>query len=67
MGGKIWQVQRPGVAPVNGHSSEVDGSQFAPVRVIRNDGDLKQLRGMLLAAYWELTTGLPVSELGGTA
>lgn len=63
MGGTIWQVVRPGVEPVNGHSSENDGAQFAPSHVISNDGDLKQLRSVCLAAYWKLETGLDASEL----
>lgn len=45
MGGDIWQVVRPGVAAGStGHSSDVDGSQFAPDRVIVNDGTLEDLQ-----------------------
>jgi hypothetical protein len=67
MGGSIWQVVRPGAGAVNSHSSEVAGAEFEPARVIRNDGDLRQLRSTVLAAYWNLDTGLDVSELTGAA
>lgn len=43
--GEIWQVVRPGVtAGGTGHSSDTDGSQFSPDRVILNDGTLEDLR-----------------------
>lgn len=64
MGGKLWQVTRPGVAPVNPHASETDGAQFAPDCVIANDGDLQALRVKVLRAYWEAETGLSACELG---
>lgn len=45
LGGEIWQVVRPGVAAGGtGHASDVDGSQFAPDRVIVNDGSLEDLQ-----------------------
>lgn len=44
LGGVIWQVQRPGWAPVNSHASEVTGAEFAPERVIDNGGTLVDLR-----------------------
>lgn len=45
MGGEIWQIVRPGVvAGGTGHKSDNDGSQFAPDRVIVNDGGLEDLQ-----------------------
>lgn len=52
MGGKIWQVKRPGTqhdAP--GHASEVNGAQFAPDAVINNSYDIRHLQQMVLGAY----------------
>lgn len=44
LGGTLWQLQRPGLQPVEGrHPSAVSGSEFAPETVIENDGDLVQL------------------------
>lgn len=43
-GGEIWQVARPGFDAHGGHASDVDGSRFAPDRVIHNTGSLDDLR-----------------------
>lgn len=44
LGGEIWQIVRPGVvAGSTGHKSDTDGSEFAPDRVIVNDGSLEDL------------------------
>lgn len=48
LGGEIWQIVRPGVvAGCTGHKSDTDGSEFAPDRVIVNDGSLEDLRKCL--------------------
>lgn len=48
LGGEIWQIVRPGFAAGStGHKSDTDGSEFAPDRVIVNDGDLEDLRKCL--------------------
>lgn len=48
LGGEIWQIVRPGVAAGGtGHKSDTDGSEFAPDRVIVNDGGLEDLRKCL--------------------
>lgn len=48
LGGEIWQIVRPGVAAGGtGHKSDTDGSDFAPDRVIVNDGSLEDLRKCL--------------------
>lgn len=41
-GGTVWRVERPGVGPVNGHSSE-SGDGIEPDRVIVNGGSLADL------------------------
>lgn len=53
LGGQIWQVVRPGHEPPRtGHASETTGDEFAPDRVLVNDGSLDELRAAALAA-WE--------------
>ena len=53
LGGQIWQVVRPGHEPPRtGHASETTGDEFAPDRVLVNDGSLDDLRVAALAA-WE--------------
>lgn len=48
LGGHVWQVVRPGVvAGGTGHESDHDGTRFAPVRVINNNGTLEDLRKCL--------------------
>lgn len=66
-GGHIWQVRRPGVEPINGHVSEVDGSQFTPSAVLVNDGGLDKLREVTLSAYFELVTGHRRTVAGNAA
>jgi hypothetical protein len=51
MGGKIWQVKRPGMKRDASHVSETDGSEFAPDFVIDNRGDLDFLRYVVLSAW----------------
>ena len=54
LGGQIWQVVRPGVtAGATGHTSDNDGSQFSPDRVIQNSGSLEDLRLALAAVARE--------------
>lgn len=57
-GGQVWRIDRPGVEPVNGHSSEraLDDWKFA-LR-IRNDGSIEQLRKV---AFDLVSTLLPVT------
>lgn len=53
LGGQVWQVVRPGHEPPRtGHASETTGDEFAPDRVLVNDGSLDELRAAALAA-WE--------------
>lgn len=53
LGGQIWQIKRPGYeAGGTGHASDTAGDEFAPDRVIRNEGGLEDLRATVLAA-WE--------------
>lgn len=52
LGAEIWQVVRPGItAGSSGHISDVDGSQFMPDRIIKNDRDLSELRAKVIASY----------------
>lgn len=48
MGAEIWQVVRPGVhAGASGHSSDVDGSEFSPDKVVNNDGSIEKLAALI--------------------
>lgn len=48
MGGAIWQVQRPGLQPVEGrHASAVTGDEFAPDKIVFNAGDLQHLQSLV--------------------
>lgn len=48
LGGVIWQVQRPGLAHVEGgHASAVTGAEFAPDLVVDNSGDLPHLAAVV--------------------
>lgn len=52
LGGQIWQVVRPGHEPPRtGHASETTGDEFAPDRVLVNDGSLEQLAEKARAAW----------------
>ncbi len=49
--GSIWQVVRPGIAPVLGaHVSETEGNQFLPQVLLDNTGDIRHLQLQALAA-----------------
>lgn len=61
MGGKIWQIKRPGAdqgTAGDGHVSRNDGSQFAPDAVINNVYDLKHLAQLVLGEFWARDSGL---------
>lgn len=52
LGGQIWQVVRPGHEPPRtGHASETTGDEFAPDRVLVNDGSLDDLKREALSAW----------------
>lgn len=52
LGGQIWQIRRPGYeAGGTGHASDTAGDEFAPDRVIRNEGEMEDLRAVVLAAW----------------
>lgn len=52
LGGKIWQVVRPGHnPPCSGHASETTGDEFAPDVVIRNAGSIEDLRATALKEW----------------
>ncbi len=54
--GSIWQVVRPGIAPVAGaHISETEGNQFLPHVLLGNTGDIRHLELQALAACNRLT------------
>lgn len=54
--GSIWQVVRPGLAPVPGaHISETEGSQFLPDALLGNTNDITHLQLQALAACNRLT------------
>lgn len=43
-GGKLWRITRPGVGPLNGHSSETLIDHIKADHTIDNDGTLEDLR-----------------------
>ena len=47
MGGVIWRIERPGVAPVREHVSEMGTIYIKSDRVIINDGTLDELRAQV--------------------
>lgn len=60
MGGRIWQIKRPGhEALATAHSSEVDGSAFAPTATINNAHDIRHLQGLVLSEFASLAWGVP--------
>lgn len=46
-GGVIWRIERPGVAPVREHVSEMGTIYIKSDRVIINDGTLDELRAQV--------------------
>lgn len=54
--GSLWQIKRPGymAASQPGHTSEVDGSAFAPDAVINNRYDIGHLQHRVLSTYADL-------------
>lgn len=42
-GGEVWRIVRPGVGPVNGHSSDAGVPDHLVTRTILNDGSLSDL------------------------
>lgn len=50
--GEIWQIRREGIeAGATGHSSDNDGSQFNPDRIIYNNGTLLELRQTVMKEF----------------
>lgn len=47
-GGKVIRIERPGIGPANGHSSEVSLDSWNFDHVIANDGTIDDLREKLL-------------------
>ena len=63
MGGVIWQVKRPGIETTGTHTSDVDGSQFAPDATINNNHDIRHLQGVVMGAWLMLETGMSAQEV----
>lgn len=63
MGGVIWQVKRPGIEATGTHTSDVDGSQFAPDAIINNSHDIRHLQGVVMGAWLMLETGMSAQEV----
>ena len=63
MGGVIWQIKRPGLTLDTTHSSESDGSQFAPDAIINNSHDIRHLQAVVMSAWTMLETGLSAQEI----
>lgn len=54
--GSLWQIKRPGYTAAGqpGHSSEVDGSAWAPDAVINNAHEMRHLQHLVLSTYASL-------------
>lgn len=63
MGGVIWQVKRPDLTLDTTHSSESDGSQFAPDAIINNSHDIRHLQSVVMGAWLMLETGMSAQEV----
>ena len=63
MGGVIWQVKRPDLTVNTTHSSESDGSQFAPDAVINNSHDIGHLQSLVMGAWMMHETGMSAQEV----
>ena len=60
LGGKIWQIKRPGCeVGSTAHVSEVTGEGFEPNQVINNDHDLRHLQQLVLGGWAARAWGLP--------
>lgn len=62
-GGVVWQVKRPGIEATGTHTSDVDGSQFAPAAIINNNQDIRHLQGVVVGAWLMLETGMSAQEV----
>lgn len=58
LGGELWRVSRPGIAPAGNHVSVTDGSEFKPEAVIDNCADLRHAAQQALGRYWQRDSGL---------
>ncbi len=66
LGGIVWQVTRPAAeeaATEGQHASVNDGSTLLPTVVIRNRGDLLDLRAHVLAAWWSMEANVVVERV----
>jgi hypothetical protein len=63
IGGRLWQVKRPGVDAGGTHRSTTEGSEFHPEAVINNSHDMKHLQQLVLGEYWALDSGLDGVEV----
>jgi hypothetical protein len=45
--GQIWRIKRPGVEPVNAHVSERDMDGYHVDKILKNEGNLEDLRTMV--------------------
>jgi len=53
-GGQIWRVNRAGIGPVTGHSSEIDLDGYSFDRVINNDYDIDSFNKQIDLAIGEI-------------
>lgn len=59
MGGELWQVNRPSIEqPQDGHTSNTDGSEFAPDAIVNNLHDVRHLQQEVLGKFWADDAGL---------
>lgn len=64
MGGKLWRLDRPGLAPVEGaHASAQGLPAEAAAATLSNTHGLEQLRLQVLHQWWALDSGIPADTL----
>jgi len=63
LGGVIWQVKRPDLRLDKTHSSETDGSEFAPDCIINNRHDIRHLQALVLTQWVMREAGLSYHEV----
>lgn len=53
-GGQIWRINREGIGPVTGHSSEIDLDDYSFDAVINNNSDINGLKKQVDLAIGEI-------------
>lgn len=63
MGGKIWQITRPGCSVDHTDPTETSGNEYAPDVIVENTHDLSHLQAMVMANWMRMETSLGWKDL----